>query len=64
MANENGATDFHGALVGPLGFEPRTKGFSRPPRFRDAWTMSSPAALKAGRVAGVVAVIKKAELLR
>jgi len=30
--------------VGPLGFEPRTKGFTWPRRFRRARTISSPAA--------------------
>jgi len=29
-------------LVGLLGFEPRTKGFTLPKRFRSAWTISSP----------------------
>jgi hypothetical protein len=29
-------------LVGLLGFEPRTKGFTLPKRFRPAWTISSP----------------------
>ncbi len=28
-------------MVGPLGFEPRTKGFTRPRRFRREWTISS-----------------------
>ena len=31
-------------LVGPLGFEPRTKGFTWPRRFRRARTISSPVA--------------------
>ena len=34
----------HRELVGPLGFEPRTKGFTWSRRFRQAWTISSPAA--------------------
>jgi hypothetical protein len=29
-------------MVGLLGFEPRTKGFTLPKRFRSAWTISSP----------------------
>ena len=29
-------------VVGPLGLEPRTKGFTRPRRFRWEWTISSP----------------------
>jgi hypothetical protein len=32
----------NGELVGPLGLEPRTKGFTRPRRFRREWTISSP----------------------
>jgi hypothetical protein len=36
-------------LVGPLGFEPRTKGFTLPRGFPREWTISSPAA-GAGRV--------------
>lgn len=31
-------------VVGPLGFEPRTKGFKTPERFRSAWTVSPPTA--------------------
>ena len=37
------------SMVGPLGFEPRTKGFTLPRRFRREWTISSPSAC-AGRV--------------
>jgi len=37
----------HPEMVGPLGFEPRTKGFTWPRRFRRARTISSPAALVA-----------------
>jgi hypothetical protein len=29
--------------MGPVGFEPTTKGFTRPRRFRREWTISSPA---------------------
>jgi hypothetical protein len=29
-------------MVGLLGFEPRTKGFTFSKRFRSAWTISSP----------------------
>ena len=32
----------HRELVGPLGLEPRTKGFTLPRRFRREWTISSP----------------------
>src|SRR6185437_2004824 len=32
----------HRKLVGPLGLEPRTKGFTLPRRFRREWTISSP----------------------
>jgi hypothetical protein len=32
----------HRKLVGPLGLEPRTKGFTAPHRFRWEWTISSP----------------------
>src|SRR6185437_2809561 len=32
----------HQELVGPLGLEPRTKGFTLPRRFRREWTISSP----------------------
>jgi len=31
-----------GDVVGPLGFEPRTKGFTRPRDFPREWTISSP----------------------
>jgi hypothetical protein len=31
-------------VVGPLGFEPRTKGFTLPRSFLRAWTISSPSA--------------------
>ena len=33
-----------GKVVGPLGFEPRTKGFTLPRSFLRAWTISSPSA--------------------
>jgi hypothetical protein len=33
-------------VVGPLGFEPRTKGFTLPQGFPWAWTISSPSAAK------------------
>jgi hypothetical protein len=33
-------------LVGLLGFEPRTKGFTFPKRFRPAWTISSPSVVR------------------
>src|ERR1700685_3361236 len=36
----------HCELVGPLGLEPRTKGFTRPHRFRREWTISSPPNLR------------------
>src|ERR1700688_137689 len=39
-------------LVGPLGLEPRTKGFTRPHRFRREWTISSPPNLTKKRGAG------------
>ena len=39
-------------MVGPLGFEPRTKGFTWPRRFRRARTISSPAALARREGAG------------
>ena len=29
--------------MGPVGFEPTTKGFTDPWRFRQEWTISSPA---------------------
>ena len=29
--------------MGPVGFEPTTKGFTLPRRFRREWTISSPA---------------------
>jgi len=29
--------------MGPVGFEPTTKGFTDPRRFRQEWTISSPA---------------------
>ena len=31
-----------GLDMGPVGFEPTTKGFTRPRRFRREWTISSP----------------------
>ncbi len=39
-------------LVGPLGLEPRTKGFTRPRRFRWEWTISSPSDPIEGEGAG------------
>ncbi len=30
------------SMVGPLGFEPRTKGFTEPRDFPREWTISSP----------------------
>ena len=39
-------------FLGPLGFEPRTKGFTWPRRFRRARTISSPAAVPAAWGAG------------
>jgi hypothetical protein len=44
------AREINSKVVGPLGFEPRTKGFTRPRRFRRAWTISSPATLASRRV--------------
>ena len=42
-------TPADGEMVGPLGLEPRTKGFTRPRRFRREWTISSPPIGGAGR---------------
>jgi putative transposase len=39
-------TGGHRRLVGLLGFEPRTKGFTLPKRFRPAWTISSPSVVR------------------
>ena len=35
-------------MVGPVGFEPTTKGFTLPHRFRREWTISSPSACAGG----------------
>ena len=35
---------FAGGVVGPVGFEPTTKGFTLPRCFHRAWTISSPPA--------------------
>ncbi len=42
-------------LVGPLGLEPRTKGFTRPRRFRWEWTISSPPILSRSGVRDALA---------
>ena len=40
----------HRLEMGPVGFEPTTKGFTWPRRFRQAWTISSPAHVACGWV--------------
>lgn len=54
-------------MVGPLGLEPRTKGFTLPRRFRQEWTISPPSSLlqqeKLGR-GTLKPVIKGTQALR
>ncbi len=48
------------SMVGPLGLEPRTKGFTRPRRFRREWTISSPPGLEKLRGAGRSSLLSSA----
>src|ERR1700730_8650887 len=54
-----------GLVLGPVGFEPTTKGFTEPRRFRREWTISSPVHWRMRVGAGCsTPVIKGAQALR